>query len=775
MKAFKWKFIFLLLFFSSSTLFCQEGPLNETRIELSVLKKVNILRDSLNLPSLSLDNTLSEAAADHAFFMARTRKLTHYQNTFTKETQAERIIYYGGNRTYTGENVASTMILRDSLGLINYEGIADSLFMSWYNSKDHYKNMTHPDFTLMSLSYSVSQEKLIYAAQVFSSDEIQLPSDFRNENRAWGVRPSEITCKDDELRYETMFFANNVVVQGNDIYFSFHDINFFNGVFNSQNDGMAVDIILREQLPCDKENQFHISEIHDGEMQQPIYLMDMLRKDISGNKNKIFVKIGELPEYLEGKQWQPNIIVINDNKLCDYSYPVEVPSAIFPLLHLDPYFEEPDSTEILKEDYSFFMSDTLNAELWYGNREENYSNDVSGDMEVILELKSLIKDITVNSYTSVNGAEWYNQELLIKREENAREIMEALEFSDSQVKYQASENWEMMDSQIAEHGLAYLQNKTKPQIKSYLKKNKTTFLDSLLHEQRKTRITAVADTSVLVNSYSRYLLGRAYGLNIPLDSINWNEILKNTYILNEKEIAEDLIDSLRDNPFLRTNLFGAASIKGVNQRLDSVLVEEFIEECDVKNSRQSFNYAHFLTKYWFTKYAFDYRLETAARSITPEELRERLEEIDLEVIDSTDFIRLQVNTLLAGIHYYVAHNNWTYVDTYFNKISDLVKLEGFTPEEATELALFCNHFHKFKIAVDILRPFHDEVLLPEDGYFVLAKTASLIRHRLEDEEYWAFMNSAKRANEPRYCYWLDTSFQIQRDEFIKRDFCKTCK
>ncbi len=271
------------------------------------------------------------------------------------------------------------------------------------------------------------------------------------------------------------------------------------------------------------------------------------------------------------------------------------------------------------------------------------------------------------------------------------------------------------------------------------------------------------------------MLGKEHGLEIPLDSVNWNEILKNEYIIDENLIEEALIDSLLNNDNLKTNLLGAASIKQVHQGLDSVLVEEFIERIDESNSRQIFNYAHFLTKYWFTKYAYGYKLETAARSIDPEELRSLIEGLDLSIIDTTDFVRLEVNTLLAGIHYYVAHNNWTHVNSYFDRISELVKLEGFTAQEATELALFCNHFHKFKIAVDILRPFHDEVLLPEDGYFVLAKTSSLTRRTLEDEEYWAFMNSAKRANKPRYCEWLDTSFQILRDEFIKRDFCKTCK
>lgn len=739
-----------------------------------MLIQVNLLRDSLNLEPLELDYILTEAASDQSFYMAKKGKTTHYQKTFTKETPAERIKHYGGNRTYSGENVARTVMTKDSLSAIGLKSIADALFESWFQSKLHYKNMVNPNFSRMGLHIHTSKNKTIYAAQVFSSDEIRLPKAFKNPERSWGVRPAEFDCKDEEHTYNTMTFANGVSVIGNDIFFYFHDIKFFYSVIQKENDGLAVDIILREQLPCDKENQFHISDVYDGNMLQPVYLMEILRKNQSGNEKKIFAKIGELPDYLVNQQWQPNIIIINDNKLCDYSYPVEVPSDIFPLLPIDPYFEDPDSTKILKETLTFELNDTLTAQLWYQNREKDISFILDDDFQDISALAPFVYGTEVDCFASVNGATWYNQGLLEERENRAREIMSSLDFSDSLVEYNSSENWPLMRSQIKSHSISALQSRTNKQIKSFLRKNRTPFLDSLLFEQRKTKITAYVDTFITVDTYRRYLLGKRYGLEIPMDSVDWNTILRDEYILEKNSIKEELIDSLIDKELLRTNLLGAAAIKTVNSGLDSVLVEDLVKSVDSKNAKQVFNYAHFLTKYWFSRYAYSISLRGSGRSIDPEELRELIYDIELTNIDSTDYLRLEVNTLLAGIHYYVNHNNWQHVDEYFNKISELVRLEGFTPEEAKELALFCNHFHKFNLAVDILRPFHDEAILTEDGYFVLAKTASLIRNTLENEEYWAFMNSAKRSNQFRYCTWLDTSFQIQRDEFIKRDFCTTC-
>src|SRR5690606_7483083 len=233
--------------------------------------------------------------------------------------------------------------------------------------------------------------------------------------------------------------------------------------------------------------------------------------------------------------------------------------------------------------------------------------------------------------------------------------------------------------------------------------------------------------------------------------------------------------SLKDISALRTNLFGASTLHNSIAFMDSLLVQEFIGNVDTSNSKQVFNYASFLTKYWFANYSMSYETKGVAKTISPEVVRSMIAKLDTTEILPSDLISLKVNVLLAGIHYYVAHNSWEHVDGYFQSISNLVKEGTITPAEATELALFCNYFHKFKIAVEILHPFYKEKLLVEDGYFILAKTASLIRHSLQPSDYRAFMETAKYSNQTRYCEWLNRSFQLQRDEYIKEDFCEVCR
>lgn len=759
-----------LIILSFAFSFTGIGQVN-SEVSNLVLEHVNHLRDSLGLNSLQLDAKLIQAADDHSYYQANQLQLTHFQKTFTKETPFERVLYYEGNRTYVAENVAKvpTAINKDTS--LNLKLIAKRLYDSWFHSEGHYANMIDANMTLMGLAIGFDGRGSVYGTQVFSSDEIRLPIAFRDPEMAWGVRPGEFNCKDDAKQYETMFFANHVAVEGNSIYMVFHDMNFFRGVISGENDGFAIDVVLREQLPCSKENQFHASEVYDGEMQRPIYRNDLLRNDLFSNPKKIKVKIGEVPSYLRGRQWDANVIVINDNILCDYSVPVAVPSDIYPLLDLEPFYVV--DTLLSFEPVSIHIKDSVHLRLKYERSAERFIPDSDENFRRFSNWGGYASNVQVECFASVEGKKWYNNRLLKERELRAREVLYNLGMEES-VAIAGKENWEMMKEQIERHNLSEFKGRQEEQVKYLLKRNPSAFYDSLLFEQRVNHIYANIDTVVEVSDYYSYWLASQYDSTISINALPWNKILLEDHIQLENPIFSSIFDSIYADKRYKTNLLNAGAIDYANARLDSTKVETFVKGVDVTDSRQLFNYAHFLTTYWFKKYTQSYEFIGIAQTIEPERLRELVANLDTNLVSEEQRQRLDVNILVSGIHYYVTHNKWGLQNTYFDAIADLVKLNYFTPEEAMGLALFCNYFHKFDQAVQILAPFHDEKTLTEDGYFVLAQTSSLISQKLELEKYHEYMESAKRVNKSRYCKWLDDEFQIQRDEYLKKDFCTTC-
>src|SRR5690606_33927148 len=162
----------------------------------------------------------------------------------------------------------------------------------------------------------------------------------------------------------------------------------------------------------------------------------------------------------------------------------------------------------------------------------------------------------------------------------------------------------------------------------YLKKNQTGFFDSLLYEQRKTHLYAKIDTNLKIISYSDLLFASNYDSTLTVDFLPWNKILREDYILANQKIEVGLIDSLKDISALRTNLFGASTLHNSIAFMDSLLVQEFIGNVDTSNSKQVFNYASFLTKYWFANYSMSYETKGVAKTISPEVVRSMIAKLD---------------------------------------------------------------------------------------------------------------------------------------------------
>jgi len=66
-----------------------------------------------------------------------------------------------------------------------------------------------------------------------------------------------------------------VICQNNVILFVITDISWFNKIFTDRNDGIAIDIITKDQYPCNSENKTRSSWASRGRLLKPVYLKEM--------------------------------------------------------------------------------------------------------------------------------------------------------------------------------------------------------------------------------------------------------------------------------------------------------------------------------------------------------------------------------------------------------------------------------------------------------------------------------------------------------------------
>lgn len=765
------RFILLVFFVCIGFL---NASLSQESVNDFLMIRVNKLRDSLNIPKLRPDAILDQAAKSQANYIAGKKKLGHEQNTPKLETVADRVFNFGGNRTYIGENVAE---IGDKFKT-NKE-IADQFFEAWKNSPPHYINMINPNFTRMGFGYKGIPNR-IFAAQVFSSEEISLPKQFNNEHPNWGIKPNAQICKMLKDSYETMTFANNVQVVDYEVFFFFHDMPFFESVISDNKDGLAIDVVLRDQFPCNRENQLHISPVFDGQMQKPVYKKELFKNNISGNPNKMYVKIGEIPSNMRNLEWDVNVIVIKNNFNCDYCVPSFVSSRLYPLLKLEAHWDEFEKKNYFDLHKAILVRDTFDLSFHFSRSNDQFEHYESDEMQRMMSMLPYVKSILVDCFASVEGSESINKELLKKRKTTLSKFLtEQNGIASGKIAWNLTENWTLMNKQIERYQIDELKGKSNSAVKEYLKENQSIFFDSLLFEQRASRIRAYVDTVIVVKDLETLIKYAQYDESLNWQDYEWSDLLeaanKQTFVSID---YEGLNSILKSKKLLSNFLATAVNNNNIFQSIDSVMVVKYlsINNINCSNHRLVFNYANFLTHYWYRNFRSSYSIMGLAPTITPVELLDLVNTLNESPnIKSAELEKLKFNVYLAGVLYYTAYSKWDLKEKFFDEIVNQVVKQSFSVQDAEQLLLFFNYFHKFERSVKLLEPYFDKNELSENGQFWLAETATMIRQKLGSEQYAQIMDAAKNRNHARYCSWVNDYFQIQRDEYVKQDFCKSCK
>jgi len=145
---------------------------NYQYLEYLIKTGIDSLRQIEDLKPLHHDSILYLAAKDHASYMLGTNVLSHEQRDIPeRETPHDRINYYGGNYSRTGENIAFTHIYLpvesgrstgESNIIDDYRSLASSFVEGWKNSPGHYRNIVTSEFNItgVTVSYNPLTQKI---------------------------------------------------------------------------------------------------------------------------------------------------------------------------------------------------------------------------------------------------------------------------------------------------------------------------------------------------------------------------------------------------------------------------------------------------------------------------------------------------------------------------------------------------------------------------------------------------------------------------------------
>ena len=757
----------IVLFFLIQNLNAQLSIAEQDQLAQLLTEKVNALRISKGKQPLERHIDLAKAAKLHSDYMAEKNQLTHTQTGTLYPNPSDRVFNFNKSFTTIGENALFQSWSRFPLSEKELEVLASNMYRSWRNSKGHYANMISGKFTFGDFGFAYNEKsKRLYATQVFAKKGYIINGQL--SNNAFGIQPQDISCDNIEGFHDNIIvnIGNAITINYDEIFLAYHDIDTIKEIFINPEDGIAVDLVQRDQLKCGEDNKLDASTIYDGVLLKPIYKDQLLASNTAQNPKRFVASLGKVPKALLGKKLSANIIIIKDGKKCSYTVPSSIPSKRYKLRPIEP--------EILNPKIE------LKTEGINGIHEVNFDfksgQTVSTNSPEISVKKETIYGIDIKSFTSVDGSSESNEKLHLERANFIKAYTDNHFQTDAiPTTIEAKENWDLCFYHLEILGLDETLGKDKQKIKDYLQKNLNIEWNKALSLQRKSK--------AIIYTNGSWEKSAPYFLNYNLT----DALLTKNYPLANKALAEmyyeDNINLFLNEEFIIENLFNkqelvqnvsALLLKNVEYYdLDNIVffVRNWLSKPDLLSEKAQKN---LLNLYTITAKRLLANWDTATEDFSKVLHPEKVEPLFKNYKTTNKTNPLFLNFHMASIDYYAQINFSPKIRVSFDFIADYFKKQSKSIKDDTDLGLFFNSWSMYHMTIESLMRRLYTKRLDEDSAFLLAKTYSAYKMNYHPNITLKINEQAIQFDKERWCTWITKDFQNLRNEDIKDLYCNTC-
>lgn len=732
-------------------------------------ERINTLRINEGLSPLLFNDTLQQAAEFHSSFMAENDVLSHEQKKAKYRTPQNRVIAFDGKDfEIVGENVLYSKPVEFPLKKKDLIALADEMFSSWKNSPEHYANMTEPEYIYGDLGFKEDKNKqIIYATQVFGTKGHVVENQV--SKNSFDLVPASEDCDKEFKSYSNlvMNMGNNLTIEGNEVSLYYHDIAYFKEIFSGSNDGIAIDLISKNQLLCGEPNKLDFSPVYDGILLEPYFSAEMLANNRAESDYRIITKVGDIPSNLQGNEYLPSVVLIKNGKSCKYIYPAFVNRKDYELRPFEPITVDEPRVELVNE--GVVRSQIVNY---------NFKTNLTSAVELpkIIEYNNKIHSIQINSFSSVEGDSIHNAYLHNSRANFIKNhVSSKLKVSSDSFAISAKENWDQMNFQLNYFERDELAKLSHDSLKVILANRDDSLpWDSLLFSQRKS--------IAIINYHGEYSEGEneesigEFNLRTAVASGNAslaNKALYEMYLTSNYNPAilfePQIVEFIKMQPKTVANY---SALLSLSYFIDPYLVTDFIHSW-LSNSDKLDNAARSNLLHLYTLVGI-YLLDNW--DVSSERLSNVIHPLKIDKIATNkEKAALILNLHLTFIQYFGQVNDGPNISKSFDYISEYFRNNSLKPKDDVDLALFFNNWSMYHMTVQHLLSRLEEDKLNEDGLFVLAQTMNFTNYKDEPEAYLDVHKKALQSNQPRWCEWLDADFQVKRNFQIKKLYCEACE
>lgn len=571
-----------------------------------------------------------------------------------------------------------------------------------------------------------------------------------------------------------------------EVFFSMTGGPWFDQLFTSARDGIAVDLVTKDQYDC-THAQVPSGELPRGQFMAPLYLDQLKKNMLERNGDQIYIRIGLLPIHLKKriKELEGNLAILKNGQICHYKHFTDIDRSLWQLLPMGLYTDTLISTDKILQTQQFSAT-ACDRKLEYSIPFEKGKSSFPASAlrhlpDSLLARDYYVKKIDLRVYSSVEGSEDFNDELGSKRTEAVQALLKKYVDPYPLNSYPMSwGNWDDFLKDIEHTPYASWMMLSDSVLEARLKDKKyTKLLEPMLKKHRKAVITLYLDKKSRMDRVTGDSLAARFRQAVAEKKIFKASLLLEDVIARvaDARLPAAYLDSLeipREKDFSALLADKATYQFIYGQLYESEALENFkaLLEIDSSSSRIHYNVCALSLSMWQYDTTI---LETTAF------LRE-IQGLYRRGVDSSLVMRMLVNYHVINSEHSMRRADYATKDRSVTFVSGNYATRQLSEEDMLSLAKYLCYYSQRPLALAMVQDRLQRGPVKEDLLFYYLNMQIF---GLNNREYTTVLKkeiaTAIGMNRQRFCKFFNSnnnggaSFQLLAEPSMRTLYCEQCK
>lgn len=555
--------------------------------------------------------------------------------------------------------------------------------------------------------------------------------------------------------------------------FSTNSILWFHKLFADPKMGIAVELVSRKLYSCG--STLPDFDLTRGYVTKPVYRAEMLKRaDTIGGH--IRLKAGTVPAHLRNEVLEANLLFINDGYMCNRRQVVNIEQDILDLLPMGLYTDtliQKDIEAGAKRDKVIMFTTRKSITIPFRKGTAALS---AADLQVISDsLKGYsIRHEEMRAYSSVEGPEAVNVQLMKQRGAAVQQAIASLGFRVSSYKLLPVENWIEFY-----HDVPALANKSKKEVKNLLQdKAELSQLEPILAGHRKVVVNVWLDKPTRLDTMDNAALLPTFDRLVAAKDIPGSrQVIKEIAIrIAENRLPENYISQL-DVPFsieYQTLIADQAIYRNyLKDYVDNVALSLLYELRKTFGSNSFLNYNICVLELINCHGSLD-------STINLDSLEVQIRHLEKEGIHPSLVARMLVNLNIIQCERYMRESKYDKKDKALEYIYKAFQSFALDDRARYSLAQFFTAYSRLDLALNVVRPRVNQLDADENIIFYFINLGFFGYVRYDEADFKNAVLNAVNLNRARFCKFFQSadrggaSFQLLENTTLRKLNCDNC-